>query len=102
MIFLALLLPMISLLPLGWLWLWQRGYALYWLAAAFSLSIIAYAVQAIALRRTLKQTPVPVTDEAAASVTADPSWTAREQAAWTAVETIASNVKPAELTDRDR
>ena len=54
MIFLALLLPMISLLPLGWLWLWERGYALYWLAAAFSLSIIAYAVQAIALRRTLK------------------------------------------------
>lgn len=102
MIFLALLLPMISLLPLGWLWLWERGYALYWLAAAFSLSIIAYAVQAIALRRTLKQTPVPVTDEVAASVTADPSWTAREQAAWTAVETIASNVKPAELTDRDR
>ena len=31
MIFLALLLPMISLLPLGWLWLWERGYALYWL-----------------------------------------------------------------------
>ena len=25
MMFLALLLPMISLLPLGWLWLWQRG-----------------------------------------------------------------------------
>ena len=25
MIFLALLLPMISLLPLGWLWLWERG-----------------------------------------------------------------------------
>jgi uncharacterized protein len=102
MIFLALLLPMISLLPLGWLWLWERGYALYWLAVAFSLSIIAYAAQVIALRRTLKQTPVPATDEAAASVTADPSWTAREQAAWTAVETIASNVKPAELTDRDR
>ena len=32
MIFLALLLPMISLLPLGWLWLWERGWALYWLA----------------------------------------------------------------------
>ena len=61
MIFLALLLPMMSLLPLGWLWLWERGYALYWLAAAFSLSVIAYTVQVIALRRTLKQTPVPAT-----------------------------------------
>ena len=33
---------------------------------------------------------------------ADPCWTAREQAAWTAVEAIAANVRPAELTDRDR
>jgi predicted GTPase len=102
MIFLALLLPMISLLPLGWLWLWERGYALYWLAAAFSLSVIGYAVQAVALRRTLKQTPVPAHDDTAVKVAADPSWTAREQAAWTAVETIASNVRPEELTDRDR
>ena len=59
MIFLALLLPMISLLPLGWLWLWERGWALYWLGAAFTLSVIGYAVQAIALRRSLKQTPAP-------------------------------------------
>ena len=102
MIFLALLLPMMSLLPLGWLWLWERGYALYWLAAAFSLSVIAYTAQAIALRRTLKRAPVPVPDDTADKVVADASWTAREQAAWTAVEAIASNVRPEELIDRDR
>ncbi len=101
MIFLALLLPMISLLPLGWLWLWERGYALYWIAAAFSLSIVGYAVQAITLRRTLRQAP-PEQDVDAAPVAPDPSWTAREQAAWTAVESVAANVKPSELTDRDR
>ncbi|WP_139247343.1 GTPase [Hyphomicrobium sp. NDB2Meth4] len=101
MIFLAMLLPMLSLLPLGWLWLWERGWALYWIASAFALSIIAYTAQAIALRRTLRQTPEPIAadDE---KVAPDPSWTAREQAAWTAVEAIASNVKPSELTDRDR
>jgi predicted GTPase len=102
MIFLALLLPMISLLPLGWLWLWERGYALYWLGVAFSLSLVGYAVQAVTLRKSLKQSPVQPRDTAIDAVPADPSWTVREQAAWAAVETIASSVRPAELTDRDR
>jgi hypothetical protein len=101
MISLALLLPILSLVPLGWLWLWERGWALYWVAGAFTLSILAYTAQAITLRRTLKAAPEPVADERD-QVAPDPSWTAREQAAWTAVEAIASNVKPAELTDRDR
>ena len=57
MIFLALLLPMVSLMPLGWLWLWQRGYALYWLAAAFSLAIVGYVAQVITLRRTFPAVP---------------------------------------------
>ena len=59
MIFLALLLPMISLMPLGWLWLWERGYALYWLAAAFSLAIAGYVAQVITLRKTLRETAEP-------------------------------------------
>jgi hypothetical protein len=100
MIFLALLLPMLSLLPLGWLWLWERGWALYWVAAAFSLSTIAFSVQWIALRRTLREVPEQI--EVVDSVAPDPSWTMREQAAWTAVEAIAANVKPLELSDRDR
>lgn len=100
MIFMALLLPMLSLVPLGWLWLWERGWALYWVAGALSLSFIAYAIQFLALRRTLRETAEPV--EPRETVAADPSWTAREQAAWTAVEAIAANVKPSELTDRDR
>ena len=81
MIFLALLLPMLSLLPLGWLWLWERGWALYWIAGAFTLSIIAYGAQAIALRRTLREVPEPIVDDHD-KVAPDPSWTAREQAAW--------------------
>ncbi len=103
MIFLALLLPMVSLMPLGWLWLWERGYALYWLAAAFTLAMLGYAAQAITLRRTLREAPAAAeSDDAADKVAPDPSWTAREQAAWAAVEAIAAGVRPAELTDRDR
>ncbi|MCZ7595288.1 MAG: hypothetical protein M5U16_10540 [Hyphomicrobium sp.] len=102
MIFLALLLPMLSLLPLGWLWLWERGYALYWLAAAFTLAVIGYGAQLFTLRRMLRQTPVEAPDEGTETVAPDPSWTAREQAAWTAVESIAAGVRPSGLTDRDR
>jgi uncharacterized protein len=100
MIFIALLLPMISLLPLGWLWLWERGWALYWVAAALSLGALAYTAELITLRRTLRQAPEPIED--VDNVAPDPSWTAREQAAWTAVEAIAANVRPAELSDRDK
>ena len=102
MIFLALLLPLISLLPLGWLWLWQNGYALYWLAAAFSLSVIGYLVQAAALRRTIKQSPELEPRDDIDAMPPDPGWTAREQAAWSAVEAVAADVQPTELGDRDR
>jgi uncharacterized protein len=101
MIFLALLLPLLSLLPLGWLWLWQHGYALYWLAAAFAISACAYLVQVYVLRRTVAQTPISETSAEAAAL-ADPGWTAREQAAWAAVESIAAGVRPDALTDRDK
>lgn len=102
MIFLALLLPLISLLPLGWLWLWQHGYALYWLAAAFSLSVVGYLVQAAALRKTIKQSPELELRDDIDAMPPDPGWTAREQAAWSAVEAVAADVEPSELGDRDR
>lgn len=102
MIFLALLLPLISLLPLGWIWLWEKGYALYWLAGALAISVCAYLVQAFALRRSVTETPLTASTQDAGSVPPDPGWTAREQAAWAAVEAIASGVRPDELTDRDK
>ena len=45
MIILALVLPAFSLIPLGSLWLWERGYLLYWIVAALALSAISYLVQ---------------------------------------------------------
>ena len=102
MIFLALLLPLLSLLPLGWYWLWQNGYALYWLAAAFAISATAFLVQLFALRRSVAETPITALTEDASATRADPGWTAREQAAWGAVETIAADVRPDAITDRDK
>jgi hypothetical protein len=102
MIFLALLLPLLSLLPLGWYWLWQNGYALYWLAAAFVISACAFLVQLLALRRSVGQIPITTLTEDASAAPADPGWTAREQAAWGAVEAIAADVRPDALTDRDK
>ena len=102
MIFLALLLPLISLLPLGWIWLWERGYALYWIAGALAISVCAYLIQAFSLRRSVAQTPLPALTEDVGAVPPDPGWTVREQAAWAAVEAIATAVRPDELTDRDK
>jgi uncharacterized protein len=102
MIFLAVLLPLITLLPLGWLWLWQNGYALFWLAGALAFGMIAYGVQAFALRKSVAETRVePLADEAGTQPP-DPGWTVREQAAWAAVEALATDVRPATLTDRDK
>lgn len=103
MIFLALLLPMLTLVPLGWLWLWQHGYALYWLGGALGFGVLSYLLQAVALRKSVAETRVEPLDEAASeAVPADPGWTVREQAAWAAVEALAVDVRPAALTDRDK
>jgi membrane protein implicated in regulation of membrane protease activity len=42
---LALLLPLISLIGLGSLWLWQNGYVLYWALAACSITLLTYAIE---------------------------------------------------------
>jgi len=41
----ALLLPAISLIPLGSLWLWQHGYILYWALAACVVIGVVYYLQ---------------------------------------------------------
>src|SRR5262249_4146693 len=77
----------------------QRGYALYWLAAAFAISVTAFLVQYLALRGGWRSTAL--SDDAGPSP-GDPGWTVREQAACAAVEAIATSVPPAELTERDK
>jgi predicted GTPase len=94
---LALLLPTLSLLPLGSLWLWERGLLLYWALAACAATLAAFGFQRWLLR------PAPRAERpiAATSSAADPSWSPAEQAAWTAVLEIAGGIRAEDLASRD-
>lgn len=45
LILLGLLLPTLSLVPFGSIWLWQQGYLIYWAAAACLVIVATYLVQ---------------------------------------------------------
>ncbi len=95
----ALLLPALSLIVLGSLWLWQSGYLLYWVTGAFAVSTVTYAVQTWLIRPQVtaasgSQNPGQPPDD-------DPSWTPREIAAWAAVEKMAEAVDHTELGSQE-
>lgn len=97
MLIIALALPLLSLVLLGTLWLWQNGYVLHWAVAACVITLSAYAVERWLLRDAVKS--VEATSEAIERP--EPGWTAREKAAWDAVSDIVATLKPNELTNRD-
>lgn len=97
MIIIALALPLLSLILLGSLWLWQNGYVIYWAIAACSITLIAYAVERWVLRDAVTSAPKGVSLEAEAN----PNWSARETEAWRSVGQIAEDIDPATLTSRD-
>jgi hypothetical protein len=45
LILLGLLLPTLSLVPFGSIWLWQQGYLLYWAAEACLVIVATYLIQ---------------------------------------------------------
>lgn len=99
MIALALLLPALSLMPLGSLWLWERGYLLYWAAAALVLSVGSFLLEYWLVRRT---TGLPESANALQPLAnSDHAWTPREAKALIAVETLAIEINPAQLTSRE-
>lgn len=97
MLIIALALPLISLVLLGSLWLWQNGYVLYWAIAACVVTLSAYAIERWILRDAVKRAPPPEDPQDAA----DPLWNARENAAWDAVRHIIETLEPSELDSRD-
>lgn len=97
MIIIALALPLLSLVLLGTLWLWENGYVLYWALGACSITIAAYAIERWLLRDAVTSTRKP----ASVSPAADPAWSARETAAWHSVSAIADEIDPKTLTSRD-
>lgn len=99
---LCLIVPTLSLIPLGGLWLFQNGYALYWAGAACLFTLGIYGLQ----RWLLKPAPVktdamPPRDLSVGDSSPDPDWTPAEHKAWASVTAIADQVKPDELTSRE-
>ncbi len=95
----ALLLPLLSLVMLGSLWLWQHGFVLYWALAACSITLITYAIERWILRVDLPETAATAGNDD--SVRPDPTWSMREAAAWTAIVELSNQVKPLEINSRD-
>ena len=93
---LAVLLPLLALVPLGWAWLWERGYALYWLGGALLSSILAFGVWVVTIGRLEDRLGKsgPASEQARLG-------SPREIAAQEAVEQLARGVEPAKLTSRD-
>jgi predicted GTPase len=94
LILFGLLLPTLSLVPFGSVWLWQNGYLIYWAAAACSIVLGTYLLQ-----RRLFPAQAPKRDEPATAQGPDTSrvarelgWSPLEEAAMADVEALTRNV----------
>ena len=99
---LGLAMPMLSLVPLGSYWLWERGLLLYWAIGACVTTVLAWALSRWVLSRPRSEAaPVIESADAAEAVSrADPIWTPAETAAWEKVEELARGLDPALLKTR--
>src|SRR5262245_23399993 len=95
----ALVLPTVSLILLGSLWLWQKGYVLYWGIATCVVVLVAYYFE----RRLI--VPLPTAEdgrtEEAEDDSPDPVWTGRQEQAWADVVALAAEVPAERITSRD-
>jgi uncharacterized protein len=93
----ALLLPSLSLIPLGTLWLWEHGYIVHW-AIATCLAVVAiYQLE----KRLIVPLPAGAVPEAAAPDPGDPAWAPRQAEAWADVTRLAASVPAERMTSRD-
>jgi hypothetical protein len=91
----ALLLPSLSLLPLGGFYLWEKGYLLIWaIASAVTVSLV-YAAQTW-LFASPELAAVNTSDEPTPDI--HPTWTPREEQSWADVRAIAAKVDIDQIT----
>jgi hypothetical protein len=87
----CLVLPSFTLVPFGGIWLWQHGYAFYWVIGACLFVVAAFLFQLYLFNRLdiplKKPKHVELPEDAAAS-----TWTPRENEAWNAVQAVAETV----------
>jgi predicted GTPase len=93
-----IVIPWLSLLLLGLLWLWQQGHAIIWLLAAFALGLTAWP-----LRRSIRRrAKARVAEDFAVHAKPSPAWGATANAAWEDVTTLAEATPPLGFGDANR
>lgn len=93
----ALLLPTLSLVPLGTLWLWQHGYIIYWAIGSCIAVVGVYFFE----RRLLTPLAPQAIPETATADAGDDRWTPRQAEAWQDVTTFAATAGSERLASRD-
>ncbi len=102
----ALLLPTLSLVPLGGLYLWEKGYVIYWAIAALVCVGFVTIMQRILIRGAVRNAPPEAkradgTGDAADAGLVDPTWSPLEAKAWGDVKMVASRVDLERMNDLD-
>jgi hypothetical protein len=93
MLSVAFLLPTLSLVVFGSIWLWQTGYLVPWALGAAVVTAVIYVIQLVGLNRFEKSAAPPTAPEELP----DSSWTPQEKVAWDEVIEISRSIVPAEL-----
>ncbi|MCC5887078.1 MAG: 50S ribosome-binding GTPase [Gammaproteobacteria bacterium] len=92
------MLPLLLLLPLGAVWLWQHGWLTYWLLAAAALGVATYG-----LTWWLGRAAEPPSAKDHGPVAGpNPDFSPLDLEAWQSVEAVAREVEPGIVFDRDR
>jgi uncharacterized protein len=101
----ALLLPTLSLIPLGGLYLWEKGFVLGWALAAFACIAVITLIQRRLIASAMSR--VPPDDKSAAvpgddvARLGDPTWSPLEAMAWADVKMVAARVDLDRMNDLD-
>jgi predicted GTPase len=93
----ALVLPTVSLVLLGSLWLWQHGYVLYWAIGTCIAILGAYLLE----RRLMVPLPAAAVEELQGAEPGDQGWTQRQEEAWADVQALAAKAPADRMTSRD-
>ncbi|WP_051207768.1 GTPase family protein [Saccharospirillum impatiens] len=88
LVLLLMLLPLVLLIPLGGLWLWQQGWLLYWLVFTALLTGGGYGLVHLLQRRLAGNTKEPTEDTEPVSPP-EADWSPQEMAAWAEVQQLA-------------
>ena len=100
LLIIALLLPTITLIPLGGLWLWQQGYVVPWAIATCLVVTGLFYLQTRLIAGPAPAGPAPSPEKDADAVM-DAAWTPRQAEAWDDVTALASKANPERMSSRD-